>query len=68
MDGFSFDYKPSEPCPFCGNNGLSFQTYLCDGWVECEECGARGPTNTLVDVFLEKSEGNAVEAWDYRGK
>ena len=65
-NGFCFDHEPLKNCPFCDSDKLSFETYQCSGWIECDECEARGPINNLAEVFLEKSEGNAVEAWNDR--
>jgi len=65
-NGFTFEHGELKPCPFCDEFDLSFNTYLCDGWVECDTCGARGPSNNLVAAFLEKSEDNATIEWNER--
>ena len=65
-EGFYFDHADLKLCPFCSSTDLRFETYLADGWVECGDCEAKGPCNSLVDAFLEKSEDTAVEEWNDR--
>jgi Lar family restriction alleviation protein len=46
------------PCPFC----LCDHVFICNGissrYVECPECGARGPVGEL--------KADAVDAWNTR--
>ena len=44
------------PCPFCGGEGR--WAALFDDWVECVNCGARGP--------LCETEYRACLAWNTR--
>jgi len=49
-----------EPCPFCGNDDPQWsaddaETVL---WLECDECGATGPT--------AQTHEEAADLWNQR--
>ena len=54
------EYYEFKRCPFCGGGALMKQDQQDRFFVECSECGARGPA-----LF---SENKAAEAWDKRDK
>ena len=53
-------------CPWCGREDVQFERYLCDGWIECENCEARGPHNHLAENDVEASKRVAETHWNAR--
>ena len=49
------DEEKLKPCPFCGNDGVIYQSAL-DGYVFCPICFAVGPSPV--------AEKSAVEMWN----
>ena len=45
-----------KPCPFCGSDKISSNTYRCCQQVWCEKCNAQ-----ITSYF-----GKAIEAWNRR--
>jgi len=61
-----------RPCPFCGSNDLEFNSEIShghgdcgfEGWIECENCGARhGHVSDYGHPSL-KDEHKAWNIWD----
>lgn len=55
-----------QSCPFCNSTNLSFESYLSDGWVECNDCECRGPINNLAEVDIKKCKIEAFNLWNIR--
>ena len=59
------DYKLSR-CPFCESTNAALVEFRCgDVWVECQDCGAVGPTaNVALEMPDRKAE--AIALWSKR--
>lgn len=67
IKGCEFDnHGPVCSCPFCFGNDIHFKEDGENGWLECDDCDAKGPPNSVLQAFREKSEGNAVDDWNER--
>lgn len=60
----NFKVKDKKPCPFCGSTDIEMHTSGNSFdekplWLECNWCGACGPTN--YDFFKDAEKG-----WDNR--
>ena len=58
-------YKLSR-CPFCESTNAALVEFQCgDVWVECQDCGAVGPT---ADIVLEMPDrkAEAIALWNKR--
>ena len=58
-------YKLSR-CPFCESTNAALVEFQCgDVWVECQDCGAVGPTaNVALEMPDRKAE--AIALWSKR--
>lgn len=64
-----------KPCPFCGYEDTKFRWensnyHLYLHFVECDVCGARGPStlpvNNIDNDVVDSAQKAAVEAWNKR--
>lgn len=65
-----------EPCPFCGEKESLMPVHyvtkkkVSRGYIECGECGAKGPMTTLDPASLAILSGDIIEclwfSWDER--
>ena len=39
-----------RPCPFCGGNDVSLSFNVGSTFVECEDCGACGPNDSIDET------------------
>ena len=51
-------------CPFCGGGDLAYESYLADGWIECNDCGAKGPTTDQAKADPPRAERQAKAKWN----
>jgi Lar family restriction alleviation protein len=56
----------NKPCPFCGEEESSFQSYLAHGYFECDSCDAKGPPSTWAMVNIKKCKAEAKKLWNER--
>lgn len=52
------------PCTHCAGTKITFMHTIDFGWMECERCGAQGPTS--VGNSLEDLKRNALKKWEER--
>ena len=59
------DKQQIAPCPFCGTIGEDYVNVIGFGsvrWVQCNECGSKGPTADSIKGSIEcwNSAGNQL--------
>lgn len=56
------------PCPFCGKSDAFFERgEVSWGFIQCNDCGARGPSGEQTDDDEEwPGKANASAAWNRR--
>lgn len=54
--------KELKPCPACHSEELSREYYGRDVWIECLQCGMRGPSfkSPIVNGILAEKAWNAL--------
>ena len=58
-----------KPCPFCGDENLEIislpgsRVNTRKGWIECNNCGARGP---IEHAETDSIESKAIFQWNAR--
>jgi len=61
-EGFS---EAPKPCPFCG--GTASVIWRRDGsHVECDDCGASGPTVMVRGDDPDRQDKAAIQSWNNR--
>lgn len=61
-----------EPCPFCGARGRNLSVFEVESpalkFVECENCGAFGPQQVVIEgeLYEATTNGLAIQAWNTR--
>lgn len=59
------EYPVITPCPFCG--GVSSPNSNWNSvWVNCDECGAKGPVFTKMMFDPKPAYIAAIKAWERR--
>ncbi len=62
----------NNPCPFCSYENLKMNEDCFEHahgkafYIECTECGARGPWRIFNNVSFEDKEKSCFEAWNER--
>lgn len=53
-------------CPFCESTNAALVQFQCgDVWVECQDCGAVGPTSNVV-LEMSERKAKAIALWNKR--
>ena len=56
-----------KACPYCGETEyLRVHNQSKNHYMECLQCGARGPENTDKDCGMGKNK--AVDGWNHRSR